>query len=343
MASLMRLKLLMLFTFLLIFGTLFVLLSVVTFIFDFPIWASVVLTLIFVAFQWYTAPWIIAWTARLRYLQPGENPWLEQTVRQLAQEAGVPMPRLAIVPDYSPNAFVFGRTRGTSTLAVHEGLLQKLTKDEVKAVLAHEVGHLRHNDAMVMTIVSAVPLLAFMISRSLLWGGVHVSSERRREGGAAAILLVALVSYFIYFISELLVLWLSRSRESYADAYSAYATRDPGSLASALSKITYGLSIARSEQEPTGLRSFYIGDPSTARREIGKIMEKKDEYDLDRNGVLDEYELHKAMEKEARSTWTRLNELFATHPATFRRILMLKSIEKEMRTTFTPSDAYKYI
>jgi Zn-dependent protease with chaperone function len=69
-----------------------------------------------------------------------------------------------------------------------------------------------------------------------------------------------------------------------------------------------------------------------AKQEVGRIMEKKDEYDLDQDGVLDERELHLAMEKESKSTWVQMNSLFATHPPTFKRILMLREIEQEMAT-----------
>ena len=283
----------------------------------------------------------------MRYLQPGENPWLEETVKQLAEQAKVPMPRLAIVPDPSPNAFVFGRTKGSSTLAVHQGLLERLNKDEVKAVLAHEIGHIRHNDCVVMTMVSAVPLIAYMVGRTFMNSSFRASGGSRREGRdtvglMAAMLLTAITAWIVYFISQLLVLWLSRSREYYADAYSAYATRNPHALASALSKIAYGLSLSR--EETSGLRSFYIGDPATAKREIGAVMAHKDEYDLDRDGVLDERELQLAMEKQASSTWVKINELFSTHPTMYKRIILLKNIEKELeKASIREEEVYRLV
>jgi Zn-dependent protease with chaperone function len=123
---------------------------------------------------------------------------------------------------------------------------------------------------------------------------------------------------------------LSRLREHYADAYSAYITGSPRSLESALAKITYGLSL--SPKPPSGARAFYIGDPAMAKQEIELIMEKKQEYDLDKDGVLDERELELAMEKEAKSAWTKINTWFATHPPTFKRVLLLHDIEQEMES-----------
>ena len=352
MASLTRLKLLMFLTSILIFGTLFVLISVGMFLFDvfvadFPLWAgilfSIVISILFVLIQWYISPWIVSHASRLRYLKPGENPWLEEKVRELAGQARVPVPRLAVVPDPSPNAFVFGRTKGSSTLAVHEGLLQKLDKEETTAVLAHEIGHIRHNDCLVMTFVSAVPLIAYMVARTFM--SFRFRSSGRGKGNAliVAMIFTAVTAWIVYFISQLLVMWLSRSREYYADAYSAYATKNPGALSSALSKITYGLSTSR--EETSGLRAFYIEDPATAKREIRDVMSHKDEYDLDKNGVLDESELHQAMQKEQRSGWAKLNELFSTHPTAYKRILMLKSIEREMSTSSMadPNDVYRFV
>jgi hypothetical protein len=93
-----------------------------------------------------------------------------------------------------------------------------------------------------------------------------------------------------------------------------------------------------SPKPPEGARAFYIEDPGMAKQEVQHIMENKDEYDLDRDGVLDERELELAMEKEAKSTWVQMNSLFATHPPTFKRILLLREIEEEMNTGKYTSD-----
>jgi Zn-dependent protease with chaperone function len=109
-----------------------------------------------------------------------------------------------------------------------------------------------------------------------------------------------------------------------------------------LAKITYGLSL--SPKAPQGVRAFYIEDPGAARQEVQHIMEHKDEYDLDHDGVLDERELELAMEKEAKSTWARMNSLFATHPPTFKRILLLREIEEEMNTgKYSSNKIYSHV
>jgi heat shock protein HtpX len=286
---------------------------------------------LFILFQYAVGPAIVAATTKLHYLQPGENPWLEGTTKELAEKSGIPMPRLATVPNNTPNAFTFGRTTRSATLALHEGLLRQLNKDEVKGVIAHELGHIKHKDYIVMTVLSALPLIAYYIAQITLYAGAFSGGRRNnKDNSGAALIIIGVISFVVYFVTFLIVMRLSRLREHYADAYSAYVTGSPKELESALAKITYGLSI--SPKAPEGARAFFIEDPGQAKQEITQIMDKKDEYDLDNDGVLDERELELAMEKESKSTWVQMNSLFATHPPTFRRILLLKEIEQEMET-----------
>jgi heat shock protein HtpX len=290
-------------------------------------------TALFILIQYLIGPAIVASSTRLRYLDKGENPWLEETVKELADKSGLPMPKLAIMPDETPNAFVFGRAAKDATLAVHEGLLKKLNKDEVRGVIGHELGHIKHKDFIIMTVLSALPLLAYIIARATWEAGRWAPASRKKGEESsikAAFFAVAIISYVVYIVSLLCVMGLSRLREHYADAYSAYLTGSPRSLQSALAKITYGLSL--SPKPPSGARTFYIGDPAMAKMEISSIMEKKAEYDLDKDGVLDERELELAMEREAQSTWEKINTWFSTHPPTFKRILLLREIEMEMES-----------
>jgi len=288
-------------------------------------------TIFFILMQYLIGPAIVRWSTKLHYLKPGEHPWLETTVKDLAQKSGIPPPKLAIVPDPTPNAFVFGRTTRGATLAVHEGLLKQLDKAEIQGVIGHELGHIKHKDFVVMTVLSALPLIAYLIARLSFQVALYTDGGKKKGGEAAfrALLIVAaVVSYIVYFVTLLCVMRLSRLREHYSDAYSAYVTGEPRHLESALTKITYGLSL--SPTPPHGARTLYIGDPALAKQECRGIMQRKEEYDLDKDGVLDERELELAMEREAKSTWTKINTSFATHPPTYKRILLLRQIEQEM-------------
>lgn len=313
--------------------------------FEYALIITILFPILFILLQYLIGPAVVKASTHLRYLNPGENPWLESTAKELATKSEIPMPRLAIVPDKTPNAFVFGRTAKSATLAVHEGLLQNLNEDEVKGVIGHELGHLKHKDYIVMTVIATIPLIAYLIARGT-WTAAIIAGgggRQRNEGNIrAALFVIGILSYVVYIISLLFVLRLSRLREHYADAYSAYLTSSPRSLESALAKITYGLSL--SPKAPSGVRAFYIGDPSMAKEEVAQIMEKKDEYDLNKDGVLDERELELAMEKEAKSTWKTINTWFSTHPPTFKRILVLREIEEEMNSgRFSSQTVYSRI
>lgn len=291
---------------------------------------TILATLLFILLQYVIGPAMVKWSTRLHYLKPGEHLWLETTVKNLAEKNAVPPPKLAIVPDPTPNAFVFGRTTRGATLAVHEGLLKQLNQDEVRGVIGHELGHIKHKDFVVMTVLSALPLIAYLIARLSFEAAWFTDGGDKEEGVPLRVLLLVAgaVSYVVYIITLLCVMRLSRLREHYADAYSAYLTGEPHQLQSALTKITYGLSL--SPRPPHGARTLYIGDPALAKQEYQGILQRKEEYDLDRDGVLDKRELELAMEREAKSRWTTVNTWFTTHPATYQRILLLREIEKEM-------------
>jgi len=292
-----------------------------------------VLALIFMLIQFAISPSIVRWSTRLRYLQPGENTWLEGTVAKLTQQAGVKAPRLAIVPDRTPNAFVFGNSSNNMTLAVNQGLLDQLNEDEIQGVLGHEIGHIRHKDSIIMTFMSAVPLVAYVVVQMAFrfgfYGGMG-GTRRGRSNSAVYIILAGIIALAVYFVAQLLVLRLSRLRESYADAFSAYLTAAPRELESALARITYGLSL--SPEEPHGARALFIADPALAKQEMSQVMDHVNQYDLNRDGVLDEHELELAKEQEAKSRWGTVNQAFATHPPTYKRLQLLRQIDQEIQS-----------
>ena len=303
------------------------------------------LALLFILVQWLISPAIVRWAIRdRRPITAESNAWVYQTVVELAKQSGVPTPKIWESGDSSPNAFVFGRTVSSAELVVTQGLLENLNQDEIRAVLAHEIGHLRHRDVIIMTLMSAVPLIAYVIARmgfEALRGNVRV----RGKGAGQALIIIAsaIVSYAIYLVAQLLVLYLSRTREYYADAYSGAVTQDPHLLASALTKISYGLSLARPDSEPSGLRAFMIGDPVKADADYRELQDKMNKYDLDRDGQIDAYELQQAIDQEKKSHWKRANELFSTHPATYKRILVLEEMEEEIKKGGLPPNIYKFV
>src|SRR5437899_4526929 len=217
MSGLGALKRTMSFTIILVFAVFLGLILIVSFFFLDPTQGLIFAILgsaFIVLLQYAIGPVIVRATSRLHYLAPGENRWLETKVSQMASTSGIPMPRLAVSPDPTPNAFVFGRTQKSATLAVHQGLLQRLNEDEIEGVIAHELGHVKHRDFIVVTMISAIPLVAYLIARSVIWGGYvsGYSGRGSKNNNAGVLIIVAVVAYAVYILTTLLALRLTRLR-----------------------------------------------------------------------------------------------------------------------------------
>jgi heat shock protein HtpX len=171
-------------------------------------------------------------------LTEGEAPELYAMVRRLAQAAQLPMPKVFLIPEAAPNAFATGRNPQHGVVAVTQGLLQLLDRHELAGVIAHELGHIKQRDTLVMTVAAtlagAVSMLANMAQWSLLFGGRSADAEEEGSHPVAAILgiLVAPVA------AALIQMAISRSREFLADAAGARISHEPQALARALKKIT---------------------------------------------------------------------------------------------------------
>jgi len=261
--------------------------------------------------QWYFGPAIIRLVTRAREVKPAEAPKLHAMLERLSSEAGIPKPKLYVVNDRNPNAFAFGRTQGSSGIAVHTGLLDALDEHEVEAVLAHEVGHIKHRDVMIMTVASALPIMLYYAV--IIFGG-----RDDRDRGLNGIILTFVGAMLAQLLGQVMVMWLSRRREYYADAFAAYATRRPESLMSALAKITYRIQPTR---DNAGLKSLYIADPAPPERqnvaEIAKAMGTG-------SPELIEGSIHNEISKSS------VFELFMTHPLTAKRLNELWKLKKEI-------------
>ncbi len=169
-----------------------------------------------------------------------DNPYLVNTVEGLAIAAGVPAPKAYIIKDSALNAFATGRDPEHSAIAVTSGLLEKMNRQELEGVLAHEMSHIKNYDIRVSMIaaimVGIIVLLSDILLRSFLWGG----GNRDREGGQGTIIIIVIgivLAILAPLIAQLIKLAVSRKREYAADAGGAILTRYPQGLANALKKI----------------------------------------------------------------------------------------------------------
>ncbi|MFQ5909432.1 MAG: zinc metalloprotease HtpX, partial [Thermoplasmata archaeon] len=201
------------------------------------------LTILIIILQWAVSPVIIRWIFKIKWVDPGNfNPKIAGFIRETCREKRIEEPRFGIVEDDNPNAFAFGWTRNKSHLVLTRGIIRYCDEEEQKAVVAHELGHIEHNDFVVMTVIGAIPVLFYVIARSCYYMIRFSRGGGRDRGKAMAfVALVAAVSFLVYMLSQLIVLLVSRYREYYADDFSADTTRRPSALSSALVKIAYGL------------------------------------------------------------------------------------------------------
>ncbi len=186
--------------------------------------------------QWYFSDTMALRSMRAQIVTPEQAPQLHGLVDRLCALADMPKPRVAIADTDVPNAFATGRSPDRAVVCVTTGLLRRLDRDELEGVLSHELAHVAHRDVTVMTIASFAAILAGLLIRTAMWGGLM--RDRRDNNAALVMLAVVAVSALVYVLSYILTSALSRYRELAADRGGALLTGNPRGLATALQKIS---------------------------------------------------------------------------------------------------------
>jgi heat shock protein HtpX len=284
----------------------------------------IILALVFLGFQYLIGPTMVGWMMKVKWVTEKEEPELHRMVRELAEAAHIPKPKVGISQLNIPNAFAFGRTQGDGRVCVTRGILKLLSRDELKAVLGHEISHIKHRDMAIITLLSAIPLIMYWIALSFMFRGAFGGGNR--QGGAGYAALIGLGAFIMYFITNLLVLYGSRIREYYADMGSVKLGNMPHDMATALYKLVYGNARYKNSEElkrVEGVKAFFVNDPSRAWGEIKELKQ----IDRDMSGTIDYDELMELRQKEVRlGTGDKLMELFTTHPNMLKRIKHLSTL-----------------
>ncbi len=224
-----------------------------------------------------------------------DDPELYGLVQDLATRAGLPMPRVYVIPEEAPNAFATGRNPEHAAVAVTQGIRRILNKRELTGVLGHELSHVKHRDILISTIAAtlagAISYLAYMAQWGMIFGG---GSRDRDEGGGSNIFSLLFMMIVAPLAAMLIQMAVSRSREYMADDGGARVTGDPLALASALRKLHMGaqnIPLQVSDATANSTAHMFIVNPLTAKG---------------------------------------LASLFSTHPAMEERIARLEAMAKDM-------------
>ena len=243
--------------------------------------------------SYYYSDSIVMRMSRAKIIQESDNPALFRAVRNVAQKANIPMPKVGIVDSPQPNAFATGRGPNKAVVCATSSILQTLTPAELEAVIGHEIGHVVHRDVLMSsvaaTLAGAISYIGQMAMFSIWFGG----GNRNRNSGSPLILLaVILVPLGATFVR----LGISRNDEYNADEYGAKLTRNPGGLVSALEKIS-----SKAQTRPVATNPANAPSPATASLWIVNPFRG-----------------------------SSLVEMFSTHPSLDRRVERLRKIGREI-------------
>ena len=208
----------------------------------------------FISYWW--SDKIVLKMYRAKEVKPGDNHILYEVVRELATRMRMPMPRVYIIPNDSPNAFATGRNPSHAAVAATEGILRILDREELEGVMAHEMTHVAHRDTLISTVVAslagAISMLAFMARWTAFLGGGRDDDE---GGGMIGMLVMAIVAPLAAMLIQMAI---SRSREYAADEGGARISHKPYALASALQKLHLGSQRVPMEAKPATAHMFIV-------------------------------------------------------------------------------------
>lgn len=201
---------------------------------------------------------------RAKEVKEKDSPNLFKIVKEVAHDAKIPMPRVYILPSETPNAFATGRNPKHSAVACTHGILNLLTKEELKGVIAHEISHIKNRDTLIMviasTIAGVISYLAMMARFAAIFGGVG-GRDNRNGGNAISLLVLAIITPIIAMLIQLAI---SRSREYLADESGAKIIKNPDALASALEKLETGVKAHPLRMGSEATSSLFIVNPFRA-------------------------------------------------------------------------------
>jgi Zn-dependent protease with chaperone function len=289
---------------------------------------AVAITLVFNTAMFFLSPFLMDltqnWLYKTRWVDMSEieikSPETARVIRRVCQQKNLKIPKVGIIDDENPTAFTYGSLPNTARLVVSQGLFTYLDDEEIATVYAHELGHIVHWDFAVMTVASTLVQICYLVyttARALGRGG---GSSKVKDAAQSA----AMVAYVFYLVGTYLVLYLSRTREYFADHFAAETTGNPNALSRALVKIAYGiLEEGSRSQEPSrlieGTRALGIYDPKAAASTGTAYRIASSPEKIGRVFLWDMF-----------NPWGWWMELNSTHPLTGKRVRALSTYAEQL-------------
>ena len=286
---------------------------------------AIVGSLIVLLIQFLIAPWLTDLSMRFFYKAKFDKEipdYLKSFIEDECSKHNVKYPKIGIIDDGAPNAFTYGRTKRDARLVLTRGIFDLLNEDEVIAVVGHEMGHIVHLDMLVMTAVQVVPLVMYAIYE--LFANSNNNNDKNDNKAA----IIGYVAFVLYIITQYFILWLSRTREYYADEFSVMETKNPSALAEALVKIGFGLSTAPKEkdgkkkQDVSSKNALGIFDKNASK---AIAISAADDNKISKDKVKN------AMKWEMWNPWAKWYELNSTHPLISKRINRISDLAKQIK------------
>ena len=312
----------------LLYALLFFVVFILGFFINIPLGTIIIISIIVLIVQFLISPFLtdlsMKWFYKAKFSADIPE-YLQTFIQQVCDKYQMKYPKIGYINDGAPNAFTYGHTKNDARIVITRGILEMLTEDEVKAVVAHELGHAVHYDMLFMTVAQLVPLVLYYIYDML----IHVDSKRNNNNnnGSGYTVAIALIAYLLYIVSEYIVLWLSRQREYYADDFSIAETKNPTALGNALVKIGYGLTMSTQKE----------GKYSVSKQNALGIFDSKASKSLVVGSYTDQginkLHIQNAMKWEMWNVWAIWYELQSTHPLISKR---LKNITEQCSTYQQP-------
>lgn len=298
---------------------------------------ALIVGIVILIIQFIISPWLMDLTTRWLYKADfnAEIPdYLKDFINEVCTKNKIKYPRIGVINDGTPNCYTYGRTKRDARIIITRGVFDLLKPEEVKSVIGHELGHVAHYDMVVMTVAQLIPIVFYAIYQACLDSTSSGDGDDTKYNG-----IIAAIAFVLYIISQYIVLWLSRTREYYADSFSIDMTKNPNALAEALVKIGFGLTTTKEETEVvdekddkkkkkkktdvSAVNGLGIFDKKTSKTLVACSSTDGMSTEVSKDAIKN------AMKWEKWNYWAKWYEFNSTHPLISKRLEAISKRSKE--------------